>query len=169
MSTDSEQAPKRSYARIAFLGCGLVALLFLGYKSYTFVQEARVAVNIGRDSTDRAHLRIVNKSEFTPPANGKLRLQQLEMMMHIIQATDTLAAKSPEFNRTNRIVELLNEYTVSLEEYRWIRSMIAKATSPAHLRSRSGGDEFGIYKGLLLQDFVQRRSFFTDSLDKQLL
>lgn len=169
MKTDPEKAAGRSYTRIVFLGCGLVALLFLGYKSFTFVQEARVAVNIGTDSTDKAHLRIVNKSDFIPPSDGKLRLQQLEMMLHIIQSTDTLASNSPEFNRTNRIVELLNEYTISLQEYRWIRSILAKATSPSALRSRSGDDVFGIYRGLLLQDFVQRRSFFTDSLDKQLL
>ena len=146
-----------------------MALLFLGYKSFTFVQEARVAVNIGTDSTDKAHLRIVNTSEFLPPADGMLRLQQLEMMMHIIQTTDTLASNTPEFDRTNRIIELLNEYTVSLKEYRWIRTMIAKAISPSALRSRSGANTFGMYKGLLLQEFVQRRSFFTDSLDKQLL
>lgn len=169
MSTDTERAAKRSLTRIAFLGCGLVALLFLGYTTYTFVQEARVAVNIGADFTDTPRLRIVNKSEYMPPADGKLRLQQLEMMMHIIQNTDTLAADRPEFNRTNRIVELLNEYTVSLQEYRWIRSTIAKATSPTALRTRSGGETFGQYQGLLLQDFAQRRTFFTDSLDKQLL
>lgn len=165
MSSATRQ-PRRSRARLIYYGFGLCALAFLTYRTVTFVQEARVAVNIGTDSTDTPRQRIVNKSAFVQPDDGLLRLDQIEMMLHIIESSDS-ASSSSKGARINRIVELLNEYTTSLEEYRWIRNSIAndlsKTTSRAALRS------LGRYETLLAKDFQRHRRYFTDSLDKALL
>lgn len=158
--------PARSIARTIFYGIGLFALAFLTYRTVTFVQEARVAVNIGTDSTDTPRQRIVNKSAFVQPDDGLLRLDQIDMMLHIIESSDSSSASS-EGARINRIVELLNEYTTSLDEYRWIRTSIARDLMKAP--QRNALRSLGRYETLLVKDFQRHRRYFTDSLDKALL
>lgn len=169
MNATQESTRKRSVARTAFLGSGFVAVLFLGYKIFGFVQEARVAVNIGTGVGDNPKHRIVNKSDYAPPADGKLQLAQVDLMLHIIEATDTLAITASQPDHINRIVELLNEYTTSLQEYRWVRSTIAMSLTRASSRAPKGASPLGKYEGLTLGQFMKHKSFFTDSIDKALL
>lgn len=169
MSTEEQRRPSRSIGRKLFLIAGLLATIFLTYKIVSFVQEASVAVNIGNGSGNTPQKRIVNKSSFTPPADGKLRLDQVEMMLHIIESSDSVVKLADEGARIARIVALLNEYTLSLGEYRWVRSTIANEIVVPNRKSAQANNPLGAYEQLLLKDFIKHRRFFTDSLDKQLL
>lgn len=169
MTTDAPRLRMRTPLRTTFVIVGLASALFLVYELVSFVQEARVVVNIGTDSTDVAHQRVVNKEVFSPPADGLVRLEQATMLLHIIESIDTLAASVSEGARTTRIVNMLNEYTVSLPEYRWIRTTVSREIMQRSSRTELKQSALGRYESLLLPKFIRHRRFFYDSLDRQLL
>ena len=156
-------------AWMIFLLVGLCCLLYLGTQTIIFIQEARVAVNIGTDSTNAPTQRIVNKSHFEAPSDGLLRLDQLEMMARIVESADSLAPTTAQSSRTEHIINLLNEYTVSLAEYRWIRSSIANQLTMDTREAKRTKSPLGRYQQVMIGVFERHRSFFRDSLDQQLL
>jgi hypothetical protein len=169
MTTDAPRWRLRAPVRTTLLVAGLASAFFLLYEVVLFVQEARVVINIGTDSTDVPQQRIVNKDVFTPPADGLLQLDQATMLLHIIESIDTLASTVSEGARTTRIVNMLNEYTVSLPEYRWIRTTVSREIAQKTPRSANRSSAFGRYESLLIPEFTRHRRFFLDSLDRQLL
>lgn len=153
----------------AFLLIGLCGAIYLGTQTIAFIQEARVAVNIGTDSTNAPTQRIVNKLPFTPPQDGRLRLDQLEMMARVIESSDSLPPSTAQSMRTKHIIELLNEYTVSLTEYRWIRTTVATEVAASTRGVRIAQSPLGDYYQVMMGMFLRHRAFFRDSLDEQLL
>jgi hypothetical protein len=169
MTADAPRRRLHRPVRTTFLVVGITAALFLLYEIVTFVQEARVVVNIGTDSTDVPQQRIVNKESFSPPTDGIVGIDQAAMLLRVIESVDTLAATVSEGARTTQIVQLLNEYTVSLAEYRWIRSTVSREIMQRTPRSGAKRSSLGRYESLLLPEFTRHRKFFVDSLDRQLL
>lgn len=155
-----------SKPRIVLYLVGFLSLVYLTFVTVSFVHEARVAMIFASDSTDSPQRRIVNKSVFAPPADGRLKLSQISMLAHVIEASDSAVVFFGEGARTNRIVELLNEYTVSLSEYRWIRSRASEAFASSDTLGRVAFSEFD---PIVRNSMIRNRRFLTDSLDRELL
>lgn len=155
--------------KLLILALGLTSAVYLGFIMKSFVDEAGVVVNIGKDTTDNPIKRIVNKTSFTPPLNGQLQLDQIDMMMHIVEATASIPKGASTAALQDVIIRQINEYTISLSEYRWIRSRFVQALEGRGPNRIRAGTTFGRYQSISETTLDQCRTFFRDTTDRGLL
>lgn len=151
------------------LGCGIASAIYLGFISKTFVDEASVIVNIGKDTTDIPIKRIVNKATFIPPKSGQLQIDQIDIMLHIVESVESAPKGSSAAQLQDIIVRKINEYTISLSEYRWIRDQFAHVIKPPATDRVSARVVFGRYASISEAVTRKCRVFFRDSVDRNLL
>lgn len=165
-------SPGKWFSKIltsAILILGIASLAYLGFITKTVVDEAGVIVNIGKDTTDSPISRIVNKATYRPPENGQLQLDQIDIMMHIVESTQSLPTSTSALAMQDIIVRQMNEYTISLSEYQWIRSQFRKAVIGEGAPPIPTRTTFGRYAAITDASLKKFRVFFRDSVDRGLL
>lgn len=170
MSFRTFSPPQRS-RRWFFVTLTLLAILFLGLTLRAFLLDADLSLGLSRISGPGLPGLIVNRRSYTPPADSILTPSQLGLLLHLALHIDSLLEQKKSAKEVREhFAEILNRYTTSLSEYRWIRSTTTmyqitgiglgspRADSVNQLRLRQ-----------VLPKLKELRHFLRDSLDKEAL
>lgn len=162
---------KRS-RRWFFVTLVVLALLYLVLVARVFLLEADMSLGLSRISGPGLQGLIVNRSLYTPPKDSVVRPGQLSMFLDAVEILDSLRADSAGVSemRTS-FADLLNRYTISLSEYRWIRSVVTAGRQHGQSRRRGTHADSTNEQRLLmfLPRFEEHTMFFRDTLDREAL
>lgn len=154
-----------------------VAVLVVAAGVYLFVFvrgllfEAQMSLGIIRQKEPGLLSQIVNKEEFTPPADGMLRPSQIIVLHEVSRQLDSMASgRASQREIDAQLVRMLNRFTMSAGEYQWIRHSATRLMLSGRTFSRSAADSANSRRlSMILTDVNLFRRFYRDSLDRGLL
>lgn len=162
---------KRS-RRWFFVTLVVLALLYLVLVARVFLLEADMSLGLSRISGPGLLGLIVDRSTFVPPKDGIVRPGQLSMFVDVVETLDSLRADSAgtQEMRTS-FADLLNRYTISISEYRWVRSVVSDVRDrSASSRNLTPTDSTNAQRlRMFLPRLKEHEIFFRDTLDREAL
>lgn len=158
---------RRWIVGLAFGAC--LVYLFVFVRGLLF--EAQMSLGIIRPAEQGILAQIVNKERYTPPPDGVLRPSQIMTLHEVARQLDSSARDNADAKSIEaRLVFLLNRFTMSAAEYRWVRSTATRYMADRQRPSRSKSDSAnGERVRLIAGDVVAYSRFFRDSLDRAIL
>lgn len=172
MKTDQTIAVsnRRNRRRIVFVVV-LVCIAYLFFFVRGLLFEAQMSLGIIRPSEPGLRAQVVNKEKYYPPADSLLRPSQILVLHEIAGSLDSLARASVSQKEIDgQLIRLLNRFTMSVGEYRWIRSAATRIMERRRIDPRRAADMINTRRlGMVMVDVQAYRRFYRDSLDRALI
>ncbi len=153
-----------------FLTVIAVSLLYLALSARVFLLEADMSLGLSRVSGPDLRGLVVNVRRYSPPADGLLTPSQLGLLVETAEALDSMHTNNIgtlTFRRT--FAGILNRYTTSVDEYRWIRTTATPFVLGNAVNTDSATQQNAERIRMFLPRLVLRSTVFTDTLDKEAL
>ncbi len=151
----------------------VLALVFLVLTLRVIFIEADMSLGLSRVSGTGLQGLVINQQSYEPPIDGVLKPSQLSLLIHVVETLDSLQrADVSDSKSTSAFADILNQYTTSLSEYRWIRSMATRFEKVVHrdVRNLPRSDSLNVERMRMFSMRLASHShFFRDSLDKEAL
>ncbi|MBU3678330.1 MAG: hypothetical protein FGM32_01820 [Candidatus Kapabacteria bacterium] len=171
MQGRNSQQPRRRWLRnsvavVAILCCVYLVLFVRG-----LLFEAQMSLGIIRRNEQGLRAQIVNKESYAPPTDSLLRPSQIMVLHEISRHLDSLStAKAQQREIDQQLVRMLNRFTMSVSEYRWIRQTATRLMSGRRpLRGLLTDSANTSRLHMIMGDVTTFRRFYRDTLDRELL
>lgn len=130
-----------------------------------------MSLGIIRPSEPGLLSQVVNKEKYAPPADSLLRPSQILVLHEVARSLDSLArANVSQREIDGQLIRLLNRFTMSVGEYRWIRSTATRIMERRRVDPRRLADATNTRRlGMVMVDVQAYRRFYRDSLDRALI
>ncbi|MBU3700391.1 MAG: hypothetical protein FGM33_10360 [Candidatus Kapabacteria bacterium] len=170
MGSDKPSSKMRRWWRIIIALAVVASVVYLTLFIRGLLFEARMSLGIIRQSQQGILAQIVNKEQYVPPADGILRPSQIMSLHEIAREVDSLArTKADQRMIESKLVVLLNRYTMSAGEYRWVRSTALRYAGSDRGRIRTVADSVNSKRlRMIATDLSNYTRFFRDTLDAAL-
>ncbi|MBL0321000.1 MAG: hypothetical protein IPP80_01225 [Ignavibacteria bacterium] len=162
---------KRS-RRWFFVTLVVLALLYLVLIARVFLLEADMSLGLSRISGPGLQGLIVDRSTYVPPKDSVVQPGQLSMLVDVVETLDSLRDDSADtLKMRTSFADLLNRYTISLSEYRWVRSVVSGVREQEVSRKRrTRADSTNTQRlRMFLPRLEDHGMFFRDTLDREAL
>ena len=171
MASKSGTGRSRRWRRIIVAIVFIASLVYLVIFVRGLLFEAQMSLGIIRPAEQGILARIVNKEEYTPPPDGVLRPSHIMSLHEIARQLDSLAkTDADKASIESQLVFMLNRYTMSAGEYRWVRTTATRYMTGRRIQIRSRGDSVNLERLRMLSvDLTSYARFYRDSLDRSLL
>lgn len=151
----------------------VLAFLFLVLTLRVIFIEADMSLGLSRARGTGLQGLVINKQNYEPPINGVVKPSQLSLLIHVVETLDSLdRADADDSKSISAFADVLNQYTTSISEYRWIRSMAMRFEKAVHRDARNlpRADSLNVERmRMFSMRFAAHSRFFRDSLDKEAL
>ncbi len=169
----SNEPTKRrpSSRRWFFLTLVVLSVVYIGLTVRTFLLDADMSLGLSRISGPGLEGLIVNRQKYTPPVDSVIRMSQATMFLHVIETLDSLHREKVRPNDLRSgFAAVLNRYTTSLTEYRWVRSVCMESMRRSSMTDLHGADSINAQRlRMFIPRFREYRGFFRDTLDREAL
>jgi hypothetical protein len=103
----------------------LASLMFLVYAVNRFLTEAQMSMGPSPISGNDVDALLINKKDYSPPADGLLRIAQVHVCLRIWEALDSLSRiGSSAITIRKNATELMNSHMQTRASYTWARNTI---------------------------------------------
>jgi hypothetical protein len=149
----------------------VLSVVYLGLTIRVFLLEADMSLGLSRISGPGLAGLIVNRQEYTPPVDSIIRMSQATMFLNVVEVLDSLDGDGNRKDlRRTAFAEILNRYTTSLTEYRWVRSVCVSAMRRQPSSRMGRADSVNMQRlRMFVPRFREYPSFFRDTLDREAL
>lgn len=163
---------KRS-RRWFFVTLVVLSLLYLILVARVFLLEADMSLGLSRISGPGLMGLIVDRSSFVPPKDSVIRPGQLSLFVDVVETLDSLHGnEAGTLEVRTSFADLLNRYTISISEYRWIREVVERmwrnVPTPRSRIQRSDSINYQRFR-MFEARIAEHPAFFRDTLDREAL
>ncbi|MFM8771638.1 MAG: hypothetical protein ACKOE4_06420, partial [Candidatus Kapaibacterium sp.] len=132
---------------------------------------AQMSLGIIRRNEQGLRAQIVNKEFYAPPTDSLLRPSQIMVLHEISRHLDSMSsAKASQREIDQKLIRMLNRFTMSVREYQWIRQTATRLMSsrrPSRVLPTDSANARRLH--MVIGDVMAFRRFYRDSLDRELL
>jgi hypothetical protein len=171
MGSDKPSVGFRRWRRVIIALAVIASATYLVLFVRGLLFEAQMSLGIIRRSEQGVRAQIVNKEQYTPPPDGILRPSQIMSLHEIAREVDSLArTKAGTQEIEPKLIVLLNRYTMSAAEYRWVRLTTLRYLGAERMSKRSDADSVNSERvRMIAADLSTYSRFFRDTLDRALI
>jgi len=159
---------RKRILRWSFALLVVAALVFLVVVTTNFLNEAQMSLGRTPMSGSDLDAMLVNRQQFTPPPDGRLRIAQVHVCLRIAELIDSLDRKKEnQTRRRSAIAAVMNTHMQSRASYTWSRNHLATALFDEPMTM---ADSANIRLIRMMRPRLSAvRRVFNDSLDKEIL
>jgi len=154
-----------------FVTLVVFALVYLGLSIRALLLDADASLDLSRISGPGLDGLIVNRATYSPPMDSVLTATQLGMLVHVSSRIEQLSREEKsETERRTALALVLNHYTTSLSEYRWVLATVGLYVSDGKGLGTKKSDSANRKRlAMILPQLVRYNVVFRDSLDREAL
>ncbi len=175
MTSTEPSEPKRtrgaSSRRWLFITLIVLSVVYLGLTIRVFLIEADMSLGLSHISGPGLEGLIVNRQVYVPPVDSVIRMSQATMFLNVVEVLDSLDDDRVSADaQRSAFAEVLNRYTTSITEYRWVRSVCVAAMRRQQATPSRRADSINLQRlRMFVPRFREYPSFFRDTLDREAL
>lgn len=171
METELRPGRFRRWRRIIIAACVLASIAYMVVFVRGLLFEAQMSLGIIRRNEQGIRAQIVNKEHYTPPRDGVLRPSQLLTLHEIARRLDSMARENADARSIeSQLIVMLNRYTMSADEYVWVRTTATRYMSGRRQSMRTTSDSINLERvRMIAVDLTAYPRFYRDSADRSLM